>query len=223
MKSALSLSVLALGGAASPQTPGLTLEAARGLSTRTLAARLLTPPLASGVVAHRLRPSGPSSGAVEFLRAPVRAGVGVCRREGLYAPLAGGAPVRFVEIALTSRCPIATDARYARVQPAAAEPGAVAALQTLADLRARTRARGKPPVPVRCRSDAKPDPCRAGEQAVMRDLPIEAAYLVERSGEGWRFALMPTGPGQLYWDTRLIFDGERRMRVELEWKAPAPF
>lgn len=223
MKTIFSLSAIVLGGTASPQTAAPTQEIARGRSTPALAARLLTPAQSSGIVAHRLRAHGERLDAVEFLRAPMKAGAGVCRREGLYVAAAGGTPARFVEIAAAARCPAGSDARYARVQPASAEPGAVAALQTLMDLRGRTRRRGKPPVAVRCSSVLEPDPCRAGERALMRDLPIEAAYIVEPVDGGWRFALMPTGPGRLYWDTKLSFDAKRRIRVELEWTAPAPF
>ncbi|MEM9965575.1 MAG: hypothetical protein AAGC58_09530 [Asticcacaulis sp.] len=54
--------------------------------------------------------------------------------------------------------------------------------------------------------------------AVLKSLPLEKTYIIDEKG----FAVMPQGPGQLYWDVRLEADGQKR-RITLEWGSPAPF
>lgn len=232
MVAALAWAAPAALGAGLQQAPS-SAQALQTRPTRQLAARLLPGELAAGVVAHRVR-AGPGGApdAVELLRAPERVGRGVCRRYGYYVSgsdlIAGrgtGMPTRFAEIALAAVCPSTAEASYARVQPAAVEPGAIAALEIVADLRARARRTGKTPVKLDCRSELSANPCKAKDAALLRDLPLERAFLIEplAPDPGWRFALMPTGPGQPYFDTSLIQAPGKRMRLALTWKAPVSF
>lgn len=229
---ALAWAASAALGAGLQQAPS-SAQALRTMPTRQVAARLLPSELAAGVVTHRVRDgSGGVPDAVELLRAPERVGRGVCRRHGYYLSgsdlIAGretGMPTRFTEIALAAVCPSTPDASYARVQPAAVEPGAIAALEILADLRVRARRTGKAPVKLDCRSELLANPCKAKDAALLRDLPLERAFLIEplAPDPGWRFALMPKGPGQPFFDTALVQPPGKRMRVAVTWKAPALF
>ena len=218
---------------AGPQQAPLSAQALQTMPAQQVAARLLPTELAAGVVAHRVRSgSGGALDTVELLRPPERVGRGVCRRYGYYlsgsdliAGRATGTPTRFTEVALAPACPSTAEASYARVQPAAVEPGAIAALEILADLRARARRTKKVPVKVDCRSELPTNPCKVKDAALLRVLPLERAFLIEplAPDPGWRIALMPSGPGQPFFDTSLVQAPGKRMRLMVTWKAPAPF
>lgn len=207
------------------------------IGTRDLAARLLGPELGATIAKHELLPplfEGGAPSAARLFGAPRAADGGVCRRDVYYVPLQksedaaaieAGPPAAGVQIALAPECRLPPGGSFAQVQPATALEGAAAALRWLAAVRNEANRSGRPALPVTCRSDYGQS-CAGGPQPVLAALPIEAAYIIEavRTGtrSGWRFSIMPRGPGQLFWDT-FVDSGASGPRIELHWRAPAPF
>lgn len=229
--------LLVLGiGQAEPGWAPIPLSAARSMPTAELAARVLPPEIAARVVAHETGENwGGGSYGVRFYAAPEAVGGTICRRRTFYAVSSDfnvrGAEARRafpgVKIALAKDCAKVPLAGFASVQPETLEEGAVKALDWLAATQQRARREGKLPVPVRCRSEQAADPCTAGALAVFSRLPLDKTYIIDKAKDAggtarWQFAVMPDGPGQLFYQTTLT-GSPKKPEIELVWDAPAPF
>ena len=196
-------------------------------STQALAARTFAV-VPAGIVSHEVRvdPSSKQPYAVDFLGVADRFGDGLCRRKVYYVSAtqigSHSAPtIEKAQLALADDCAAIASAQFAWVQPTDALNDAAIALRWLAAKQRRGDAVGVTCLPF----PYKPDPCTNGAGAVLRALPLDRIYIVDKGyqpGE-WALSVMPNGPGQLYYDVRLSRDRNGAAAVTIQWAAPAPF
>jgi hypothetical protein len=155
---------------------------------------------------------------------------GTCRRERRYAPqqpASAAAPrVMEVEVALAPNCVLGEGGFFAHLQPFQRFDRALAALHRFAALRAVAASPEPLPFEITCRSGVEPPSCTAGARTVLAGLPVTKVFIVQPgAAKGhWQAAVMPSGPGQPYWNVRWSEDGEERpVTVALSWEIPAPF
>ena len=209
------------------------------MSTLELA-RVLLPNEPDGkFVSHELMdpvfPGGPLRG-VQFFARPMPVGHDLCSREVTYASLATvvpldkanrqqDIPVRFEsasrkrQLAFAPQCRAEFGAFMAWVPESKVE-GAQKALRRLLSLQNTIRKNAKS-VEITCRTDTGQNICAAPFGKLLSDLPTDRIFSIESYSGGWRFSVMPNGPGPgLYWNVRLHED---RDKVELEWNIVPPF
>lgn len=234
---ALSMAGAAFGTGSIATDATITAAATRQLETRALARRLLPPEFAAQAASHTVhellgRPSG-----VTFALVAHAVGNDLCQRDqvhvALYAKKQPSStlqirnPSRWRAIALGTDCERIPATHYARIQPQDMETASAGNVLRWLDRLRRAAAEGHLAAPVACHSDViGANPCAQGNLALMKTLPIERAVLIEpisHGEKGWRISIMPTGSGQLFWDTRLIPDPAFTYRVELRLAIPPPF
>jgi len=216
--------------------------------TLALARHLLPANMAAQVASHELQDKPPILAgdtpvhkAIRFFLRPSTAAKGICRRDTYYVSLEqpspdnglyrsqGPAAASRTQLAISGDCAKAPDSAFGWLRSARDEEGAVAALQKLVSIQDQTRRHDRLPLQVECRSlISRSDPCEAGMLEVVRNLRIDRIFAIESDSNSagtppiWRFSVMPMGPGQAYFDTRLIPNGDG-WRMQLTWDAPAPF
>jgi hypothetical protein len=202
----------------------------RGGSTAELAGRFLPPPVASRIVAHEIgEPGSPPVYGATFYTAPAPHPDGTCRRERYYVPVspAGNVsqPVSTWQVALARDCRLRAGGFFVNLQPAHRFEDALAALHRFREVRAAARAGAPLPFTLTCRSFRPPGTCSQEARLVLAGLPLDRIHIVEPgAGGGWRVSVMPKGPGQPYWDVRLVDGPDGRVgQVTLSWDIPAPF
>lgn len=232
----------------------ITRQQAEQSSTGELARRFLPAHVASRVVRSALvdrsliqnqRSDGEHAlSAIQFETVVQPLGNQLCRTEMYHVslfPLGGrdnlGSPDaavksisvnRHVRIAVAPRCELPPQAKFAHVQPSTMEEEAGALLLWLYDARSRSRQVGELPFHVSCRSELEENPCGNDARTILASLPLEATHIIEAPSklrpEGWRVAVMPSGPGpgHRYWEV-LIGDSIDGRRATLIWTFPAPF
>jgi hypothetical protein len=215
---------------------------AANLTTAELARRLLPPDLANRMVSHELGeptfPGGPIRN-VNFYTPPVPLGQDLCRRESYYVKVepVGGAtrenstrdvPVEakeisspHVQLAAAPHCRL-KDGFFAWVWPQRHLSGATAALRRLAWLRKEAGRSGSLPVLVTCATETPEDACRQGARAVLASLPLHKVFLIELIGlQAWRLSVMPSGPGETFWEVKLHVGEGAEQRLDRLARASA--
>jgi hypothetical protein len=225
---------------AGTQAPQLTRMRAIQMSTSQLA-RLLLPNEPEGkFTSHELlKPYLPGEPLtmVQFFARPSPRGSDLCFREVTIASLEPTVPwnettrhqdlpVRFtrasqkVQIAAAPQCRAGFGAFMAWVQPEREVAGAQEALRRLIALQEGARKNVKP-TDITCRTDIGENVCAQPFAKLLSDLPIDRIHNIGRHQLGWRFSVMPNGPGPgLYWNVLLHDDQDK---IELEWNVVPPF
>lgn len=223
--------------------------AARDLETghaAGLALALLPPEVAGQIVSHQLHDKprilsgdAPAYGAVRFFLRPSPAAAGICRRDTYYVSLRNEAPGSYrpespvtgpnAQLAVGDDCDHVPDAAFGWVQSVRHEEDAIDLLQDLMAIQRRARDAGTLPIRAACRSELPhEDPCEPGVLEVVRALPLDRIHLIEPDRDStdtlpaWRLSIMPTGPGQPFFETRLVRRDDG-WDMRLTWKAPPPF
>lgn len=196
------------------------------LTTEQLASRLFdTPP--ADIVSHRVFRDSPFPGnySIRFYSRVEPFGDGLCRRHGYYIGMSDdhprGAPVPQEELAIAQDCALVPADGFAHVQPAAALDAAATTLRWLKDRQRRGGAER-----ILCRhSQFAPNPCARGAAHTLKALPLDRIFVVDRGQApgAWNIAVMPEGPGQLFYDVTLERGDRSEPVITIEWKAPAPF
>ena len=196
-------------------------------STRDLAARTFAVPPA-GIVSHVVRSDAALREAadVDFFTAAEPAGNGLCRRRSYYVPAGqlgrGTAPlIENTQLALARDCKSVPSSGFAWVQPPDAIGNAAMALGWLADRQRRGKGAGVTCLP----SALSPDPCARGAAATFRALPLDHTYIIQRGTRpgAWNLSVMPSGPGEAFYDVRLALGPDGAGTVTIRWDVPAPF
>lgn len=220
--------------------PELTRASALRMTTSQLARLLLPDHPAGRVVSHEvgeLGTHGEPLGAINFFHRPVPIGVDLCRRDvtnalfqpdGVWEP-GKDSPVRFtrasssVQMAVAPRCRLKWGGYFGWVQPEGVDELAPQALRRLVALQAVARAGGQLPIKVTCESEADANVCAQPSRTLVANLPLDRIYIIQPDRSGWSFSVMPTGPGQLYWDVRIPPEGIADEPIVMRWGRPAPF
>jgi hypothetical protein len=129
---------------------------------------------------------------------------------------------RQVQLAAAPHCKL-KDGFFARVQPQRHLIGATAALRRLVWLRKEAARSGSLPVRVTCASEMPDDVCREGARAVLAGLPLNRVFLIEPFPKAWRLSVMPSSPGEKFWEVMLHGGEAAEQRLELVWRVPPPF
>ncbi len=223
-------------------TPELTRASASRMSTQQLAQLLLPDEPAGRFVSHELGAPGPHNDpllAVNFFARPTALGDDLCQRDAVRASLQpddtwlpGGVQqdvaVKFVraypkvQIAAAPRCRFKQGGYFAWVQPEGVDELAPQALRRLVALQAVAKAGGQLPK-VTCASEAGDNACTPPLRTVIASLPLDRIYIIQPDQSGWAFSVMPSGPGQLYWDVRIPPEGIFDEPIVMRWGRPAPF
>lgn len=243
---AAMIALLFASSATAAEPAPLTRASVGTMTSRELALRLLPGAIARTIDAHEVYPPifpGGPLGVIRLYARAERATPTVCRRRSHYvaftpvaglnagtsrqdAPSIAGSVTPGVLIALAANCARNLPDNFARVQPASQEQGAIAVLERLAFLQSRARRARQPRVGLLCRDAMATDACNRGATSVLARLPLQKVHIIDRGFEPtdkqWRLSIMPTGPGQLYWETVLDAD-PASPGVTMTWKAPAPF
>ncbi len=231
-------------GALTQTTPELTRASVARMRTPELARRLLPSPLATQMVSHEVGEpifAGGPLRSIRFFARPAPLGDDLCRRESVYVALqvVGGSnaensrqdvPVQFegampakTQIAIAPGCRLEAGGFFAWVQPERAFDSATRAFRRLLSFRERAQSVASFPVSVTCTSETQEKVCNGSTRALLARLPLHQTYLIEPRGAGWKFAVMPNGPGQHYWEVILAQNGATGQKVALTWRVPAPF
>lgn len=231
--------VVAQQAAQTRTAPEFTRASALRMTTTQLARLLLPDQPASRFVSHevgKLGTHGEPLGVINFFHRPVPIGDELCRRDvtnAYFQPdgaweFGKDSPVRFtrsgpaVQMALAPRCRLKAGGYFGWVQPQGAVETAPQALRRLVKLQAAARARGKLPK-VRCESEIDATLCAQPVRRLIASLPLDRIFIIQPDRSGWSFSVMPTGPGQLYWNVSLPPEGVADEPVVLRWAMPAPF
>ena len=215
----------------------ITHAAASSMTTQELA-RLFFPNRPSGTfVSHEVpRPGVHGEGLmkINFFHPSSPVSADLCTRDVTVAlfehdrpPTGRDSPVKFtradskVQMAIAPRCRLSSGGYFGWVQPKDVAELVPEALRRLARLQAAARAGG--PLPeVKCLSD-DPTVCAQPSQALLANLTLDRIYSIEPARFGWRFAIMPNGLGQLYWDVRIPPEDAPDDPITMRWGMPAPF
>ena len=200
----------------------IAVEPTRDLANRTFAV------VPTGIVSHEVRSdrSLPTYFSIDFYTAAEPFGDGLCHRH-VYsvggAEVGGGAApkIEHAQLALAPDCATVSTTGFASVQPADAIDDAAIMVRWLADRQTR-----RDPVAVTClRSAYKPNPCAKDPIATLWALPLDRIYIINKGAQPgeWAFAIMPNGPGQLFYDVRVSKNWRGAEAVTIAWEAPAPF
>jgi hypothetical protein len=216
----------------------ITHASASSMTTQELA-RLFFPDQPSGTfVSHEVPGPGIHGEplmAINFFHSSVPIGADVCTRDvtvalfqpdGRWEP-GRDSPVKFtradskVQMAIAPHCRLSSGGYFGWVQPKDVAELVPEALRQLARLHAVARAGG--PLPeVKCLSD-DPTVCAQPSRALLANLTLDRIYSIEPARFGWRFAIMPNGPGQLFWDVRIPPEDAPDDPITMRWGMPAPF
>ena len=202
------------------------------LPSAQLAARIMAAP-PQNIVSHQWSrdPLLGRTDSIWFYAAPEAFGEDLCRRRAYHvsfgdveAETADRKRLTHSEaeqLALVADCAKVRDEQFGWVQPATALDAAAVTLRWLADRQRRGGAQG-----ITCLSSRfSPDPCDRGAAAVLAALPLDRVFLLNRGRQpgDWALGVMPTGPGQLFYDVRLTRGDGQRPGMTIRWDAPAPF
>jgi len=126
-----------------------------------------------------------------------------------------------LELALAPGCHGEPGWRMMRTNPAQAIQS-LEVLRWLADLKTHA-ARGEDlAAHVSC-TGFQPDPCVAGNTAVLAALPLHRATSHSMHGGDWRLELNPGRRDQLHWRIRIHRPPEGKPSVSMDWTFPPPF
>lgn len=223
-----------------------TVAEVKRLPSTELAEQLLPPDLAAGVRSHEwsndaMLPKGMTPTGITFFTHPVPDGEHLCRRTAIFVSLRmaripdGGvlAPgwlkstghVKSEQIAVYDKCPDLVAARFANVQNADVAD-AKTLLLTLRNLQRRNKLRLRDDLRLFCKSDFERKKCRPDPYSVFAGLPLEKAYIIEGPNDEdrfWTLAVMPLGPGNIFWEVRAYGSPASPTRIFMRWTMPAPF
>ncbi len=236
----VALAMVSAPAEASPAAPvGLTQDAVARMSTGDVARLLLPPELAAEATDHRLAEpivQGAPPVAVTFALRPRPLGRALCERESVYVSLqatdegrglAAGGLSRFDQIVAAPGCRLRAGAFFGTIQFTPSVEAATEALTRLIDLQRRARGARPLRLPLRCKSELRPELCAGGARAVLAQLPLDRIYLIEPLDRtrhaGWSFAVMPRGPGQPFWSVALEEAPGKPRSLSMTWGVPAPF
>jgi hypothetical protein len=202
----------------------ITYDTASQMTTAELARLLLPNQSPSRFASHKLdrffSPGFPLSG-VEFFGRPAALGTAFCRRDGIYASVSDGSTSPTAYLAAAPKCRVRPGGFFARVQPNTAFVGAQQALRRLLALQQAAKRRNARMM-VTCTTETSTNPCNRPAVSVLADLPLHKIYTIEPRDNAWVFAVMPNGPGQLYWRVLLSSEQTADQPISLSWRAPAP-
>ncbi|MCY7280621.1 MAG: hypothetical protein LH610_06950 [Sphingomonas bacterium] len=111
---------------------------------------------------------------------------------------------------------------FAWVQPEGVDELALQARRLVA-LQAAAKAGGQLPIKVTCESEADAKICMQPLRILIASLPLDRIYIIQPDRSGWAFSVMPSGPGQLYWNVTIPPQGILDEPVVLRWGRPPPF
>lgn len=175
--------------------------------------------------------------AIDFFHRSVPIGTDLCRRDvtsALFQPdgvweAGRDSPVKFtraaakVQMAVAPRCRLKPGGYFAWVQPEGVDELAPRALRRLLRLHAIAKTRRQLPLKVTCQSELDSKVCDKGPIALIAGLTLDRIFIIQPDRSSWSFSIMPSGPGQVYWDVTLPPEGIVDEPVVMRWGMPAPF
>ena len=224
----------------SHRTSELTHASASRMTTSQLARLLMPEQPARRFISHEvgnLGPHGEPLSIVNFFYRPIPLGPDLCRRDvvsvslqpsGVWQP-GQDSPVKFsraspgLQIAAAPRCRFKQGGYFAWVQPEEAHDGAAQALRRLLAIQSVAKTGARLPVRLDCQSEPETNACGKSAHSLIASLPLDRIFIVQPNENGWRFSVMPYGPGQHFWDVTLTREDAPEARMTLRWGMPAPF
>lgn len=203
----------------------------RSASTQELAARLLPASVAAAVTSHQIgeNTDGLPPRMILFHGDMAPIGADACRRTGYTVVLklagdrniTGDTVASSLELALAPGCHGEPGWRMMRTNPVQAVQS-LEVLRWFADLKARAANGDDLAVNMTC-TGFQPDPCAAGDRAVLAALPLHEASSISTHGEDWYLELNPGRRDQLHWRVRIHRPADGDPSIRMDWTPPPPF
>ncbi|GAA0624735.1 hypothetical protein GCM10009422_21400 [Brevundimonas kwangchunensis] len=203
----------------------------RSASTQELAARLLPVSVAGAVTSHQIgeNTDGLPPRMVVFHGDATPVEADACRRTGYTVTLkpagdrnlTGETVSSSLELALAPGCHGEPGWRMMRTNPAQAARS-LELLRWFANLKMRAAGGEDLAVSLAC-TGFQPDPCAAGDRAVLAALPLHQASSISMHGGNWYLELNPGRRDQLHWRIRIHRPAEGDPSIRMDWTPPPPF
>ncbi len=210
-------------------------------TTAELAAELLSPTDAAGVVLHDISASGAPGSAplgVQFFLQGRVAGEHICQREAIYVSFAPQAPqdpaalakrslavearVQSTQIAWSKRCDD-KDQPYAAINFPASFDEAARLLRAMAKWQGAPESLALTGNAVSCRAPGNPAACAGPFAKALARVPLDHLAVISREGRSGAWELASGLDHGRVWRVRIEGEIERPTAIALAWEPPPPF